>query len=111
MAPVALAINTPSSLRAEHEELHAELEAAARVPGGLGQAAQAVADALHPHFAKEEMYAMPALGALPALAAGKIPRNVEEVRALAERRGDAGRTGRGMLTREVEGDERSAVEN
>ena len=84
MPVVASPITTPSSLRAEDEELHAELEAAGRLRGRLEQAAKTVAEALHPHFAQEESYAIRAPGALPALEAGKIPRNVEEVRTLAQ---------------------------
>jgi hemerythrin superfamily protein len=62
----------PKPLKEEHEELHAELVKATQVKGKIGEAAQAVAKVLHPHFVKEEEYALPPLGLLPHLAAGKI---------------------------------------
>jgi hemerythrin superfamily protein len=62
----------PKPLKEEHEELHAELVKATQVKGKIGEAAQAVAKVLHPHFVKEEEYALPPLCLLPHLAAGKI---------------------------------------
>ena len=85
MPVVAVPIRTPPSLRAEHEELHRELMAVAKLLGRLGEAAEAVAASLHPHVVKEETYVLPLLGALPSLAVGKIPPNDEEIRRLAER--------------------------
>jgi hypothetical protein len=84
MPGVASAFKTPSSLRAEHGELHAEIASAAKLRGRLGEAASAVAQALHAHFANEEAYALPPLAALPALAAGKIPPDAEEIRTVAK---------------------------
>ena len=46
-------LKIPGSLKAEHEELHEELGRATRVGGKTGDAAQAVAKVLHPHFVKE----------------------------------------------------------
>ncbi|MGE5173092.1 MAG: hemerythrin domain-containing protein [Betaproteobacteria bacterium] len=63
----------PPSLKQEHEELHAELVAATKAGGKISEAAQAVARALHPHFVKEEEYALPLLGLLTMLAEGKLP--------------------------------------
>ena len=62
---------TPQPLKAEHEELHAELAKATKVKGKIGDAAKTVAEVLHPHFVKEEEYAMPPLGLLPIIARGK----------------------------------------
>lgn len=62
----------PKPLKEEHEELHAELVKATQVKGKIGEAAQAVAQVLHPHFVKEEEYALPPLGLLSSLAQGKI---------------------------------------
>ncbi|MDD1749206.1 MAG: hemerythrin domain-containing protein [Methanothrix sp.] len=64
-------LNTPQSLKAEHEELHAQLDRAKKAGGATGEAAKEVARALRPHFLKEEEYALPPLGLLPALAEGK----------------------------------------
>lgn len=60
----------PESLKAEHEELHEELVRLTKSGGKTGDAARAVAKALHPHFVKEEELAMPPLGLLRALAEG-----------------------------------------
>ncbi|MDZ7260614.1 MAG: hypothetical protein ONB05_00640 [candidate division KSB1 bacterium] len=58
----------PKPLKMEHEELHAELVRATKVGGEIGEAAKAVAEILHPHFVKEEEYALPPLGILSLLA-------------------------------------------
>jgi hypothetical protein len=68
----AMRIEIPNSLKAEHEELHAELVAATQAGGKVGDAAKSVAELLHPHFAKEEEYALPPLGLLPQLARGEV---------------------------------------
>ena|SRR5436309_12123973 len=57
----------PVSLELEHEELHRQLVEAIEEDGKVGQAAKAVAEVLHPHFAKEEEYALPPLGLLSSL--------------------------------------------
>ena len=57
----------PSSLRDEHDQLHAELEAATRAPGLVGAAARRVAATLHPHFVREEEIALPPLALLEPL--------------------------------------------
>ncbi len=71
--------NIPRSLKLEHEELHAELARATRAGGKTGESAKAVANILHPHFIKEEEYALPPLGLLSVLAEGKA---IPEVRAV-----------------------------
>ena len=63
-------LKTPQSIDAEHEELHAELAKAVKAGGATGKAAKGVDCVLHPHFLKEEEYALPPLGLLPALASG-----------------------------------------
>jgi hypothetical protein len=72
-------LNIPRSLKLEHEELHAELARATRAGGRTGESARAVANILHPHFIKEEEYALPPLGLLSVLAEGKV---VPEARAV-----------------------------
>lgn len=69
----------PPSLKAEHEELHAELAQATRAGGRSGEAANAVAKLMHPHFVKEEEYALPPLGLLTALSRGQIESGMAEV--------------------------------
>jgi hypothetical protein len=75
----------PESLKAEHEELHAELVKATRMVGKVGEAARAVAALLHPHFVKEEECALPPLGLLSALAEGKVTPEMRQVLALTDK--------------------------
>ncbi len=77
--------NIPSPLKGEHEELHEELARATKVAGKTGDAARAIAQILHPHFVKEEEYALPPLGLLPRLAAGDVSPEMADVLALTER--------------------------
>ncbi|HEX6333116.1 MAG TPA: hemerythrin domain-containing protein [Flavisolibacter sp.] len=63
-----LSIGIPASLKSEHEELHEKLKKYTKLPGKTGAAAKEVARLLHPHFIKEEKYAMPPLGLLADLA-------------------------------------------
>lgn len=77
--------NIPSPLKGEHEELHEELARATKVVGNIGDAARAVAQISHPHFVKEEEYALPPLGLLPRLAAGDVTPEMADVLALTER--------------------------
>jgi hypothetical protein len=80
-----MALASPPSIKQEHEELHAELVAATKAGGKTGPAAQAVAQALHPHFMKEEEYALPPLGLLAVLADGKLPPDRDAVISMTER--------------------------
>jgi Hemerythrin HHE cation binding domain len=82
---MAMDFEIPSALKAEHEELHAELIAAIDSGGAVGDAAKAVADLLHPHFVKEEAYALPPLGLLGLLAKGEVRPEMAEVLAMTDR--------------------------
>ena len=62
----------PEPIQAEHGEIHAELVAATKVPGAVGEAAQALARVLDPHFQREEQIALPPLALLGPLARGDI---------------------------------------
>ena len=75
----------PTPLKVEHEELHAELAKATTVPGKIGEAARTVAALLHPHFVKEEAYALPPLGLLPLLAAGNVMPEMRDVLPMTDR--------------------------
>lgn len=46
MPVVSSPIGVPSSLRAEHEELHGALVSALQLPGRLGEAARVVAESV-----------------------------------------------------------------
>jgi hypothetical protein len=69
----------PPSLKAEHEELHGELARATKSGGRTGEAAKALANLMHPHFIKEEEYALPPLGLLAALSRGQIESGMADV--------------------------------
>lgn len=75
----------PRSLQVEHEELHAELVQATKVEGPVGEAARNVATLLHPHFVKEEEYALPPLGLLGPLATGAVTPEMRKVLAMTDR--------------------------
>lgn len=75
----------PLSLRREHEELHADLARAGQVPGRIGEAARAVARIMHPHFLREDEYAMPPLSLLARLANGPVTPDMAAVLPLVAR--------------------------
>lgn len=75
----------PQPIKAEHDELHQKLAEATKISGNIGEAAVRVAKLLHPHFVKEEEYALPPLGLLPLLAEGKISPNMQEIIDMAEK--------------------------
>lgn len=76
---------SPHSLKLEHEELHAELVRLTQGSGKTAEAAKTVAHILHPHFVKEEEYAMPPLGLLPLVAEGKITPEMREAVKMTDR--------------------------
>ena len=75
----------PSALKAEHDELHAELARATQAGGKTSRAAEAVVRIMHSHFVKEEEYALPPLGLLGALAAGKFDPGMAAVLRLTDK--------------------------
>ena len=75
----------PEPLKEEHEELHEELARTIRVGGKIGMAAKRVAEIMHPHFIKEEEYAMPPLGLLAPLSKGDIKPEMGDVLRITER--------------------------
>lgn len=75
----------PAPVKAEHDELHDMLHRATKEPGALGDAAKHVAQLMHPHFVKEEEYALPPLGLLRALQHGEPIGDVKPVLALTAR--------------------------
>jgi hypothetical protein len=78
-------LKTPRSLKVEHDELHAQLAKATKAGGATSVAANKVAKVLHPHFLKEEEYALPPLGFLPILAEGKTFPEMEIAVAMTDR--------------------------
>lgn len=75
----------PEPLSLEHKLLHAQLVKAIKLGGKIGDAAEAVAEILHPHFVKEEKYALPPLGLLKSLAKEKIPKVMGNVLPMTDR--------------------------
>lgn len=75
----------PQSLKAEHDELHAELGRSVKAGGRTGEAAQSVERLMHPHFLKEEQYALPPLGLLADLAEGRIDPEMSAVLAMTDK--------------------------
>jgi hypothetical protein len=69
----------PAPLKAEHDELHAQLVAATQAPGAVGEAAREVARLLHPHFVREEEFALPALGLLADVVRGALRAEMADV--------------------------------
>ena len=78
-------IKIPESLTAEHEELHADLVALTKAPGKVGETARNVATVLHPHFVKEEEYALPPLGLLAPIAGADVTSEMRAVLAMTDR--------------------------
>lgn len=78
-------MKAPLSLRREHEELHADLARAGTMPGLLGQTAREVARIMHPHFLREDEYAIPPLSLLPRLARGQVTPDMADVLPLVAR--------------------------
>jgi hypothetical protein len=75
----------PAALRAEHEELHAQLAKATKEPGAIGEAAREVARLLHPHFVREEEFALPPLGLLAELARSPVTPEMAAVLPMTRR--------------------------
>lgn len=80
----AARLQIPASIQREHKELHEQLALASKAGGETGKASEKVARLLHPHFVKEETYALPPLGMLRAFADGEVPADAEQVLALTE---------------------------
>jgi hypothetical protein len=75
----------PEPMKLEHDELHSKLAEATKEPGRIGEAARAVAKVLHNHFVNEEAYAIPPLGLLPQLAAGKVTNEMADVLKMTDK--------------------------
>ena len=78
-------IEIPPAMKAEHDELHADLVKATRSGGETAEAAKAVAQVLHGHFFGEEEFAMPPLGLLLGLSKGEFSPAAAEVLRMTDR--------------------------
>ena len=79
-----IVIAIPQSLQTEHAEIHDALAKATRAPGRVGAAAKELAAVLDPHFERENQIALPPLGLLAPLAAGKTPAGLQEALAMTD---------------------------
>jgi iron-sulfur cluster repair protein YtfE (RIC family) len=77
--------NIPEPLKREHAALHAELVKATKEPGKTGESARNVAMLLHPHFVKEEEFALPPLGMLAPWAEGRVTPDMGELLKMTDR--------------------------
>ena len=75
----------PRPLKLEHGELHGKLVKTIAEGGKIGYAATAVAKILHPHFIKEEEYALPPLGLLVSLNKKRVSSEMEGVLSMTDR--------------------------
>lgn len=75
----------PASIKEEHDELHKNLESFTKLPGKTGMAAKEVANMLHPHFIKEEEFALPPLGLLVSLAKGQVSGDMKGAIAMTDK--------------------------
>ena len=84
-----MTLATPQPLEAEHEELHRDLARALAAGGRTGAVARVVADLLHPHFLREQTFALPPLGLLASVSRdgslGGSSADVQEALAMTER--------------------------
>lgn len=80
-----MSFEIPKPLQVEHEELHARLVEATRQPGVVGEAAREVARLLHPHFVREEEFALPPLALLEKLAREAATGEMAEVLPMTRR--------------------------
>lgn len=71
-------MKTPESIEVEHKELHRRLELATKLPGQTGIHAKKVAHLMHPHFKKEEEFALPPLTLLLQLSNGTVTDDMKQ---------------------------------
>jgi Mg-chelatase subunit ChlI len=80
-----MALRIPQPLKKEHRELHGELVKGLRSGGKTERMARAVAKLLHPHFVKEEEFALPPLGLLSTVAKRRITADMSQALAMTEK--------------------------
>jgi hypothetical protein len=77
-------LQIPRSIHAEHETILSALTAATKAPGRAGAAARELAALLQPHFVREEEIALPPLGLLAPLSAGRPVANAADALAMTD---------------------------
>src|SRR5688572_8607595 len=81
----AMKFRIPAALQLEHAELHDRLVKATKEPGAVGEAAREVARLLHPHFVREEQFALPPLALLAPLARREFDPAMADVLPMTQR--------------------------
>ena len=76
-------LKTPTPLKSEHQALQAEINQAVRHEGRTGNDTRLVARLMERHFAREEEFALPPLGLLPALAEGTLEQEMAAAVSMA----------------------------
>src|SRR5574337_2014116 len=82
---IAMDFHIPEVMRNEDDELHADLVRLTSAGGRTGDAAKAVAKVLHPHFVKENEYALPPLGLLVPLSQDRFDPDMADVLRLTDK--------------------------
>jgi hypothetical protein len=75
----------PKTMEKEHEQLHEELKKVTASGGKTGKTAKALANVLHPHFVKEEDFALPPLGLLPPLSKGRVTPEMKDILLMTDK--------------------------
>jgi len=75
----------PKTMEKEHEELHKELRKGTKAGGATGEAAKKLVGVLHPHFVKEEDFALPPLGLLPLLSKDKVTPDMKDILLMTDK--------------------------
>ena len=78
-------LQVPSSIAAEHQEIHEQLASVIKSGGKTGDAAKIVEQRLSSHFEKEEVYALPQLALLAPLANEGVSPNMKPAIELSDR--------------------------
>jgi hemerythrin-like domain-containing protein len=78
-------LQVPSSIAAEHHEIHEQLANVIKSGGKTGDAAKIVEQRLSSHFEKEEVYALPQLALLAPLANEGVSPNMKPAIELSDR--------------------------
>jgi hypothetical protein len=77
-------IKIPQALVEDHKEMNARLQQAGAVGGKVGEAVQALSAVMAPHVEREEKYALPPLGLLPALTRSELDYDMGEATVLTD---------------------------
>jgi hypothetical protein len=75
----------PRTMEIEHEELHSKLRKGTTEKGSIGRPAKKLATVMHPHFVKEEDFALPPPGLLPSLSKDKATPDMKDILLMTDK--------------------------